>query len=217
GEREPENVISVNGQGRASGEPDLAQIVVGVETRAETAREAAEENAEKMSAVREALRGLGVDEKDIQTTNYTIQPELKFDQFVKIEQRVIGYVVSNQVLIKVRDLDRVGEMLDAVTEAGANNIFGISFTIEDMQPLLDAAREQAVADARHKAQQLADFAGVRLGDLLNISEFSGGGPPPIFFERAALALGAGGEAAPPISPGTLEITVEVQLSYEIEQ
>ena len=208
---EAPNAISVSGEGKVFAEPDMAEIVIGVESRAPTAREAASQNSQDMNQVMAVLEEMGIAEEDIQTVDYSIRAEMDYrgDEGPK----VIGYVVNNALRVKVRDLDLVGDLLDGVTEAGANNIYGITFTVEDPRPFQEQAREIAVAEARSKAGQLAEAADVRLGDLLSLSEYLVGGPVRV--ERAA-AEGIGG-GAPPISPGQLEIVIQVQMSYEIVQ
>jgi len=208
---EAQNAISVSGEGRVSAEPDMAEIIIGVESRAPTAKKAASQNSEDMNEVMAVLEEMGIAEEDIQTVDYSIRAEMDYRGDEGPE--VVGYVVTNAVRVKVRDLDLVGDLLDEVTEAGANNIYGITFTIEDPRPFQEQAREMAVADARSKAGQLAEAADVRLGDLLSLNEYIIGGP--VYVERAA-AEGMGG-GAPPISPGQLEITIQVQMSYEIVQ
>ncbi|MFQ6001558.1 MAG: SIMPL domain-containing protein, partial [Anaerolineae bacterium] len=165
---EEQNAISVSGEGRVSAEPDMAEIIIGVESRAPTAKEAASQNSEDMNEVVAVLGEMGIAEEDIQTVDYSIRAEIDYrgDE----GPTVVGYVVTNAVRVKVRDLDLVGDLLDEVTEAGANNIYGITFTIEDPRPFQERAREMAVADARSKARQLAEAADVRLGDLLSLSE-----------------------------------------------
>ncbi len=208
---EEQNAISVTGEGKVSVEPDMAEIIIGVESRAPTAKEAASQNSEDMNEVMAVLEGMGIAEEDIQTVDYSIRADIDYrgDEGPK----VVGYVVDNAVRVKVRDLDLVGDLLDEVMEAGANNIYGITFTLEDPRPFQEQAREMAVADARSKAQQLAEAADVRLGALLSLSEYITGGP--VYVEKAA-AEGMGG-GAPPISAGQLEITIQVQMSYEIAQ
>jgi len=182
-----------------------------VESRAPTAKKAASRNSEDMNEVMAVLEEMGIAEEDIQTVDYSIRADIDYrgDE----GPRVVGYIVNNAVRVKVRDLDLVGDLLDGVTEAGANNIYGITFTVEDPRPFQEQAREMAVAEARSKAQQLAEAADVRLGDLLSLSEYLVSGP--VYVERA-MAEGMGG-GAPPISAGQLEITIQVQMSYEIVQ
>jgi len=212
GAEETKNAISVTGVGKVSAEPDMAEITIGVESRAPTAKEAASQNSGDMSEVMAVLKEMGIAKEDIQTVDYSIRTEMDYREGE--EPKVIGYVVTNAVRVKVRDLDLVGDLLDGVTEAGANTIYGINFTIEDPRAFQEQAREMAVADARNKAQQLAEAADVRLGVLLSLSEYAIEGP--VYVERA-MAEGIGGGGAPPISAGQLEITIQVQMSYEIAQ
>lgn len=210
---EERNTISVTGEGRLYAKPDIAQIVIGVESRAPTAKEAASKNSGDMSEVMAVLKEMGIAEEDIQTVDYSIRAEMYYPEGE--EPKVIGYVVTNAVQVKMRDLNLVGDLLDRVTEAGANNIYGITFTIEDPRPFQEQAREMAVADARKKAQQLADLADIRLGDLIALSEYIVGGP--VYVERAAAAAEGIGGGGPSISPGQLEIVIQVGMSYEIVQ
>ncbi len=211
---EERNAISVAGEGRVYAEPDMAEIIIGVESRAPTAKEAASENSGDMSEVMAVLKEMGIAEEDVQTVDYSIRAEMYYPEGE--EPRVIGYVVINAVQVKMRDLGLVGDLLDKVTEAGANNIYGITFTVEDPRPFQERARGMAVADARKKAQELAELADIRLGDLFSISEYIMGGP--VYVERAALAPAEGiGGGGPSISPGQLEIVVQVGMSYEIVQ
>lgn len=204
-----ERGIMVMGEGKAWAEPDVAMITIGVETRARTAREAAGENKGRMTDVMEALQGMGIAEEDVQTVDYRIQPEIDWDDG---EPRVIGYLASNSVLIKIRQIDQVGDVLDVVTEAGANNIYGIQFTFDDPASLREQARAEAMADAQRKAEALANLAGVGLGKPRIISE-SFIEPPPFFMETAyAPAMEAGGGV--PVSPGQLEVTVQVQVTFD---
>jgi uncharacterized protein YggE len=202
--------IMVMGEGKALAEPDLAMITIGVETRASTAQLAADENNERMADVMGALQSMDIAEEDIRTVDYSIRAEIDWRGD---ERRVIGYVVSNSVRVKVREVDQVGEVLDAVTAAGANDIFGIQFTFDDPTELEEQARAEAMADAQSKAQALATLGGVGLGKPRIISE-SFVELPPLYMERAyAPAMEAGGGA--PVSPGQLEVTVQVRVTFDI--
>jgi len=206
---EEQRGIMVMGEGKASAEPDVAMVTIGVDTRASTAGQAAAENKERMTNVMSALEGMGVAKEEIQTVDYRIQPEIDWDNG---EPRVIGYVASNSVLVKIRQIDQVGDILDTVTEAGANNIYGTQFTFDDPTSLREMARADAMADAQSKAATLANLAGVSLGKPRIISE-SFVQIPPFYVERVyAPAMEA---AEVPISPGQLEVTMQVQVTYNI--
>ncbi len=203
--------ITVMAQGEVSADPDLAMITIGVETRESTAALAAAENADRMSEVMGALRQLEIADEDIQTVDYSIQPEIDWDDD---EHRVIGYVVNNSVRVKMRDMERVGDVLDAVTEAGANNVYGIQFTFDDPSALQEQARAEAMDEARKKAEALAELGGVRLGAPRTISESTYETPPYYLDSVYAMAeSGMGGGTS--VSTGQLEVTVQVQITYDI--
>jgi uncharacterized protein YggE len=201
--------LSVVAQGTATGKPDLAMITLGVETRDPEAKNAAEQNDQQMAQVMSAFTELGIAEEDIQTVDYSIRAEIDYSNN---EQRLLGYVVTNSVQVKIRDMSKVGAVLDAATGAGANNVYGIQFTFEDPSALREQARTEAMSEARKKADALAQLAGVGVGRPRYISESFV--EPPIYAERAAVAPAVGGGVTP-VSAGQLEVTVQVQVTYEI--
>ncbi len=211
----PAQTITVVGQGSVRVQPDIAQISIGVETVAETAAEAVQENETEMQAILDALKKAGIADKEIQTMNYSLylerQPETTADPSGK-EGEKVQYHVSNMVNVTIRDLETVGGVLDAVIQAGANNIWGVSFSLEDPKPAQADARAQAIADAQARAQALAALTGVELGPVMSVSEVIGGGGIvrvlPVAMEHAA----AGGGA---VSPGELEISYQVEVAYFI--
>jgi uncharacterized protein YggE len=203
--------ITVTAEGKATGKPDLVMITIGVQTRAAEAQTASEQNDAQMADVMNALREKGVAEEDIQTADYSIQAEIDWQDS---KQRVIGYVVNNSVVVKLRKVDEAGDVLDAVTSAGANNVYGIQFTFDDPSALREEARAKAMAEAQAKAQALAQLAGVGLGKPRQISE-SFIEPGPLYMERAYAAPSAEGGGVTPVSAGQLEVTVQVQVTFEI--
>ena len=207
--------IWVTGQGRVSVMPDLAVLNVGVEARAPTVQEARAQAAEAMQRVIAALKAQGVADRDIQTSYFSIQPQYDYNR--TSTPTLIGYIVSNQVTAKVRDLEKVGEVIDAAAEAGGDltRIHGVGFTVEDNTDALRQARERAVADARAKAQQLAQLGGVQLGSLVYISEGSGAMPPPVPYARMDLAAESGALKTP-IQVGELDVVVTVQAGFAIQ-
>jgi uncharacterized protein YggE len=210
----PTQTITVVGQGQVRVEPDIARVSIGVETSAETVGEAVEANEAQMEAILGALENLGIADKDIQTMNYSIQ----LDRYPEPAPMVEGsegtqplYRVSNMVNVTIRDLDKVGDVLDAVIEAGANNIWGVSFSLDDPEAAQVDARANAIADALSRAEALAELSGVELGPVMAISEVVGGAGSPMLavtVERAASGAGS-------ISPGELEIGYQVQVTYFI--
>ena len=210
----PAQTITVLGQGSAFASPDIARVSVGVETSGETISEAVTENEVMMNAILAALAATGIADKDIQTMNYSIQLDRYPEPMPRVEssgEPQPVYRVSNMVNVTIRDLEAVGDVLDAVIEAGANNIWGVTFALEDKTEAQAEARAVAVEDALARATALAELNGVALGPVMAISEVIGGGMAPmaIQVERAA----AGGSA---ISPGELELGYQVQVTYFIE-
>jgi hypothetical protein len=196
--------ISVTGEAQISVPPDLATIDAGVGTDAKTAREASDANNAAMAKVLQALKAANIDEKDYQTSRLSLQPQYAPNR--NGPSPVVGYRASNRVTVKIRDVAKVGNVIDVLVGAGANDVGNISFSVSQASKLLDEAREKAIADARRKAEIYAKAAGVTLGTPLSISE-EGAAPQPMF--RGKMMSGM---AAPtPIAQGeeTLSITVSV--------
>ena len=202
---EPPATISVTGEARISVPPDMARIDAGVISEARTAREASDANNAAMGKVLLALKGAGIDEKDYQTSRLSLQPVNSSNRPGGLPA-ITGYRASNRVTIRLRDVTKVANVIDTLVGAGANDIGGINFMVSQASKLLDEAREQAVADARRKAEIYARAAGVTLGAPLSISE-GGAPPPPIAFRRMA----ASAPEAAPIAAGeeTLQLSVSV--------
>lgn len=209
--------ISVSGEGSASGPPDQAQISAGVQTFAATVAEAANENQASIDRIMAALAEAGIAEKHMQTANYSIWPEQDRDPRDDSQMRVVGYRVSNMINVTVEDVDKVADVLGAVTNAGANSINGVNFSVEDSAALEQRAREAAMADARERAASLAKLADVSLGEVLTISTTSGGGGPLPMMGRGGMEMMAADAVAKPgIAPGQLSVTVQIYVSYAIE-
>jgi hypothetical protein len=204
--------ISVNGTGEVRAEPDIATVSTGVEVRADTVAEARAGAAEAANAVVAALRAEGVAETDIRTVNFSIRPMYDYSGETP---RIVGYVVSNTVMVTVRDVESVGELIDAVAEAGGDSVRfdGISFSHDDPAALAEEARELAVQDARAKAEQLAALTGVTLGSVISVVETSWAAPLVGFSPRAEFAMADDGGTS--IQPGTAAVTVTVQAAWEI--
>ena len=209
------HTINVNGAGQVFLTPDVAYIYIGVHTENESAAEAVAENSDKSTAVAQALIDFGVDAKDIRTTNFSIYPYQNYG----IDGLPAGttYAVDNTVYVTVRDLAQLGKLLDAVVQAGANTINSIAFDVSDRTAALSEARAAAVENAVTIAEELADAAGVSLGDIVNISYYDAI-PYPVY-ETFAGKGGGGGvamEAAVPVNPGQMSLTVTVSITYEIK-
>jgi uncharacterized protein YggE len=206
----PPAMVSVTGEATVSVPPDQAQIDAGVATEAKTAREASDANNAAMGKVLLALKGAGIEEKDYQTSRLSLQPESAPNRSSG-PATIVGYRASNRVTIRLRDVSKVASVIDTVVGAGANDIGGINFVVSQASKLLDDAREQAIADARRKAEIYAKAAGVTLGAPLSISD--GGTPGPITFRRMA----AGMAAAAPVAQGEETLQVTVAVSWAIKQ
>lgn len=204
--------ITVVGEGRITAQPDIAQITIGVEAFSPEVQSAAQEVETTMTKLIETLTAQGVAEKDIQTSNYSVYT----DQFGgrELGGSEVNYRFNNNVTVTVRDLDNVETILAAVIEAGANNIYGVNFSVEDPAELRKQARAEAVKVAQDKAAELATLNDVTIGDVVSVSEVvdSAGA----FRNSAALSnvetVGGGG----PINPGELVLKVQLQISYAIQ-
>jgi uncharacterized protein YggE len=204
----PIATISVTGEAQLSVPPDLAQIDGGVTTEAKTAREASDTNNAAMGKVLLALKGAGIDEKDFQTSRLSLQPQYAPNRAGP--NAVVGYQASNRVTIRLRDVTKVASTIDTLVAAGANNIGGINFMVSAASKLLDDAREQAIADARRKAEIYAKAAGVTLGSPVSISEEGSPGPMP--FRKMA----AGMAASAPVAQGEETLQVTISVSWAIK-
>ena len=203
--------MNVSGTGRVSVVPDIATINIGVRTEAEEVNDALDGNTRQANAIADALQVLGIAEEDIQTSNFNVYPSERYNPMTgEVEGRY--FVVENTVNVNVRDLSSLGEVLTAVVDAGANNIYGISFSVEDREAAVAEARGLAIADAKAKAEAIAEAAGVELGDLLSINIYEGSSPITYYDAKG----GAYSEAAVPISAGTLSIIMEANLTYELK-
>lgn len=213
----PSQTITVVGRGSVQLAPDVARVSIGVETMGETVAEAVEENGAQMTAILEALQAVEIPEQDIQTMHYSIQFERYPEPMPRtdtesVEQPQPQYRVSNLVEVTIRDLAKVGEVLDAVVEAGANNIWGVNFSLEDPAAAEADARAEAVADAKARAEALAELNGVELGPVMSVSEVIGGGAVPMPMAAAERAVAGAG----PIAPGEVEVSYQLQITYFVE-
>jgi uncharacterized protein YggE len=205
----PPPMISVTGEATIAVPPDLAVIDGGVTSEAKTAREASEANNTAMGKVLLALKSAGIDEKDVQTSRLSLQPQYA-PQTRPGPNVISSYRASNRVTIRLRDVTKVAGTIDTLVSAGANEIGGINFTVEKASKLLDDARAQAVADARRKAEIYAAAAGVTLGAPLGISE-QGSASPPVVFGKMRAAM-----APAPVAQGEETLQVSVSVSWAIK-
>jgi hypothetical protein len=242
----PVRGITVNGVGEAKAPPDIARTNIGVEVRSDTVEEATAQASQRMASIVNALRQLGIADKDLRTHSFSIsfeqvpvppipmphesaaaEPAPRGKQVSPVQPQttpvptpppavIRGYYrASNMLEVTVRDLDKAGRVLQAATDAGANNVWGISFELEDPQPLLAQARIKAVEHAKQNAEALAKLSGVKLGEIVSVSEGGGAqGPVPPMFRMQAEAA-QGGDV--PIERGEVMVSQQVQLVYALPE
>ena len=213
--------IWVSGEGKASVEPDIAILSLGVEARGEAVADANGAAVDAMNAVMASLRQNGVAERDIQTRNFNIWPEYSSELVEKagqtVERSVVsGYRVSNELTVKARDLDKVGEIINGAIVAGGDSIRfqNLRFTVEDTSALMPDLREKAITDAREKAEHTATVAGVGLGKLFYLAESGASAvAAEAAFDTRMYSMAA---SAPAISQGEIEISLSVRAAFAIE-
>lgn len=204
--------ISITGQGEAKAAPDEAFLSAGVTSQARTATAALAANSRAMNAVFETLRSAGVADKDMQTSEFSVQPQYSND---KGPQRVTGYEVSNNVGVTVENLSSLGATLDALVSSGANTIGDISFGFRDPKSLMQKARAEAVADAISRADLIAKAAGITLGAITSISEAGGNYDAPRPMYRAMAGMSEAASAPAPIAGGQETLNDSVSVTWEI--
>lgn len=208
------SALTVSGEGTVKVEPDTAHLDLAVETQAPTAREAQERNAQRMTAVLERLRGLGIGKDDMRTTGINLYPDYRYEE--KGGPRLVGYRATNSLRVTVHDLNRVGELIDAAVAAGANQLQGVSFTVEESDGAQREALAKAVRDARAKAEAIAGAAGMFITGVRTIIEGGAPVPPVIMREMYQMEAAAPAASAPtPVIPGDLTIRATVSVSYSI--
>jgi len=206
-----QRTITITGQGQVSVKPDIAVVDSGVVTQAKTAAEALAANTEAMQSVFAALKNLGIEDRDMRTSQFSVNAMHTRPERGEAA-RISGYQVSNLVSVTLRDLDRVGEVLDRLVSNGSNELRGIRFQVEKPGPLMDGAREEAVKDALRKAKIYVAAAGVALGPVLTINEHGGGGRPQPMFARA-MAMES---SDVPIAAGEQTLSTSVTLVIGLE-
>jgi len=210
--------FSVTGSGTVYAKADIANLGVGLKTGAKkTAAEATKYSTDKMNEIIQELKKLGIDEKDIKTTGYNLNPVYNWTE--KTGQQLVGYEVSQNLTLKIRDLTKIGDVIAKTTEKGANQIGNISFTIDDEYELKNQARELAIEKAKEKALLIAGQSGMKLGKVKSVYENSDQLYAPMAYSNVKMdsAIGAGESmVSPTIQSGQNEIKVEVSLTYEVK-
>lgn len=207
GASKPAGGITVTGVGTVTSVPNEATFTVGVQSEGATAREALASNSDQMNRVIAALKATGVDESDIKTQDVSVSPSYRD------EGEIDGYSARNSVSVTIHNLSKAGAVLDAASNAGANEVYGPMLSRSNQDKLQEDALSDAVDDARRKAQTLAKAAGVRLGSVTAITEGFSGGPEPYYAEDGGARLAM--DKAAPIEPGTQDVQASVTVTFAI--
>lgn len=208
---DPPRGVTIVGVGEVRAKPDLAVVRIGVVSQGATARAALDDNNKAMQAILTALKGQAIAGRDVQTSQFNVQPRYRHDPENQDPPRIDGYEVSNLVAVTIRHLDKLGAVLDLAVSVGSNQILGIDFMLADPEPRRDEARKLAVEDAVRKARIYADAADIVLGPIRTISEQARLGPPGPVYGRMEMAA----DASVPIAEGEQAIAVEVTITWDI--
>jgi len=221
GEIYPNKTLSVTGTGEVFATPDIAQFTFTVLEEGKDVATAQDVVTGKVNKALQALKDLGIEDKDIKTIGYNAYPRYTYPQVVCVngfcptKERVLsGYEVSETISVKVRDTKKAGDALAKVADTGISNIGGLQFVIDDQDTLLAEARDKAIADAEHKIKQLADSLDVKIKGVVNFSESSGDDRYPVYAETNMVGMGGGGSPAVPAGENTIQ--VQVYITYEIK-
>lgn len=205
------NTISFSGEGKVVAKPDIAVVNFSIVTEGTTSKDAQDKNSTRSKTVTDFLKKQGVSDKDIKTTSYNIYPQYSYPRYDTPE--IKGYQTSQGFELKIRELDKASDIIDGLVTAGANNITGLQFQVDDQEKLKDEARAKAITDAKTKAKALEKQLGISLGKIVNFSENSGG-YPPILYGKALSSEDLGG--GPSLPTGENEITVNITITYQIK-
>lgn len=211
------SLITISGIGNADVEPDLATLTAGVITESRFARDALSENTSRMTAVIDAFKAAGIPDKDVQTRNFSVQPQYFHERTENGSKppKIVAYRVQNEVVVTVRALETLGAVLDRAIDVGANTISGPAFGLSDPLAASDEARQAAANDARRKAQLYAEALGFKLGQIVSINEGATSAPrPPV---KARMAVAEAMSTPVPIESGEISLMAQVSVTWEIDQ
>jgi uncharacterized protein YggE len=213
----PSRTVTVNAEGKTTISPDIAYVSFSVLTEGSNPVKIEEDNAKKMTDAINFVKEQGIDSKDIATTSYNLSPRYEYDK-EKRTTHISGYTLTQTANLKIRDFKKVAPILGGLSESGVNQIGSVTFSVEDPDKYITPARDEAFTKAQAKAREMAAKNGVKLGRVLNFSDYSGETPRP--YQTYSLEAKGGGVSqtsfAPPIEPGTQELTVQVSVTYELE-
>ncbi len=210
---QPETTLSISAEGSVNREPDIAFLNAGVQTQAQTAQAAMSANSAAMNGVFDALAGADIDRRDMQTSNFSLQPQYDYSNRDNGQPRLTGYQASNQLTVKVRDLDTLGETMDALVSAGGNTFSGLNFALEDDRAAKNAARDLAMKEAIARAELYAAASGYEVARVVTISESGGMRPQPMQMMAEARAM----DRATPIASGEVGYSVTVNVVFELRK
>jgi len=208
-------IISLSGHGEVRSTPDLAFVTSGVATQGATAADALAANTKAMTDLFAALKAAGIEDKDIQTSNFSVQPRYDFGNGNGQAPKLVGYEVSNNVSVTLRKIADLGSLLDKLVQSGSNQISGVSFDVARPEAAMDEARKLATADATRKAKVYAQAMGIELGNVMQVSE-GGSAQQPMPMVRGAL-MKADGAPPVPVAAGEQTLAVDVNVIWEIKQ
>lgn len=207
-----EHTVTVQGEGKVTVRPDVAETNMGMIAEGKTVAEAQQKNTEVMNKLLAGLKSIGIEDKDIQTANYTVSPLYDYTEGV---QTLRGYGVSQDVRVKIRKVENANKVLGLAGEVGATNVSGLQFTIDDRETYVNEAREKALADARAKAQNLANQLGVSMVRVVGYDENEAGSYPGPMYSMMGDARVGEVMAAPSIESGSTEVKLQVRVTFEI--
>ncbi len=208
-----QNTITVSGQGKVLAKPDIGQVDLSVLTESKTVADAVSENNQEMNKVTKAMKDAGISENDLKTTAYNINPKY---QYTSGKSSIIGYEVLQTLAVKIRDLDKSSEVLEAAASAGANQIGSLGFTIDDLEKVKEEATQKAITNAKKKAGTMAQSLGIKLGGIISFNENSEPTSPPLYYGLGGRGGAVESAPAPEVQVGQNEVTVSVNLTYEVK-
>lgn len=217
------NTVSFSGEGKVQAKPDIATADFSIVTQDTTSKAAQDANSTKSEKLVKFLKDQGIDDKDIKTSGYSVYPQYSYrtcpvgSLCPNGGQQITGYQATQTVTVKIRNLDKASAIVDGAVTAGVNQVNQLQFTIENPEKLKDEAREKAIADAKSRADVLEKQIGIRLGKIVNFTENTGGYPVPMYsMKDSAMGMGSGMGGGPSLPSGENEITVNVQVTYQIK-
>ncbi|NQY97083.1 MAG: SIMPL domain-containing protein [Henriciella sp.] len=210
---QPETTLSISASGSVNREPDIAFLNAGVQTQGKTAQEAMTANSAAMNGVFDALAAADIDRRDMQTSNFSLQPQYDYSNRENGQPRLTGYQASNQLSVKVRDLDNLGETMDALVSAGGNTFSGLNFALEDDRAAKNAARDLAMKEAIARAELYAAASGYEVARVVTISESGGMRPQPMAMMAEARSV----DRSTPIASGEVGYSITVNVTFELRK